>query len=226
MINIYIDESGSMTTTYSEKYPYFVIALILPKDRENVKRVYKRFVSKYYEELKALDSNANKMFKNNKFIELKGSAMDYNMKINFIDYFCRNNLFEIYYIKITNKDIKYRLFKNTARAFNFVLKQALESFLKNKNIPYEEYRLHIDERNERTQSLYSLEDYLNIELTMHKPLAEDIGVRYYNSASNYIIQIADVFSNIYYVNCFTGEFENELKFITEEGYIKKIFLYP
>lgn len=226
MVNIYIDESGSMTTTYCDNYPYFVLALIIPRNKDKVKRVYKRFVSKYYNQLKDLDINSNKMFKDSSFVELKGSLMDHDMKVNFINYFCKNDLLEIYYIKINNKDIRYGLFKNTARAFNFVLKQALEKFLKEGNIPNDEYMLHIDERNEKHGSLHSLADYLNIEFTINQTLTDNIDVKYYDSANNCIIQIADVFSNIFYVNSFTHEFKDELTSIRENGYIKNIFLYP
>ena len=84
--NIYIDESGSMTTDYYKKYPYFVIALVVPKDKEKTKRVFKRYISKNINELKQIDTK-NKMFKGNNFLELKGSALNYQNKINFLDFF-------------------------------------------------------------------------------------------------------------------------------------------
>lgn len=68
-MNIYIDESGSITKKYANKYPYFVIALIHVKDKEKLKRVYKRFVSSRMKRLKELDEG-EKMFKNGEFREL------------------------------------------------------------------------------------------------------------------------------------------------------------
>lgn len=127
MENLYIDESGSMTCEYCDKIPYFVIAIIRVKNKDKLKRVYKRFISKNIERLRELDTT-NKMFTNNTFIELKGSCFDYQMKNKFIEYFCKNNYFEIFYIRIENKRIT-TLYKNTARAFNYVFEKFFENML-------------------------------------------------------------------------------------------------
>lgn len=223
--NIYIDESGSMTTEYAKHYPYFVIAILAPIDKDKAKRVFKRYISKNKNKLKQIDTN-NKMFNGDKFIELKGSAMDEQTKIDFLDFFCRNNLLEIHYIKIDNSKIKYGLYNNTARAFNFVIKEALRKLLNDGILPKDDYYLCIDERNEKTRTRYLLEEYLNMQFTIEEDLVNSVKVEYFDSANNCLVQVADVFSNIFYDNCFNNKLTDKLVQLREKGYIKSIFLYP
>lgn len=75
---LFIDESGSNTNQNVDQFPYFVICLIRIFDKEKLKKVLKRFISKYYNDLKNIDNG--KMFKNNKFYELKGSSLNAEMK--------------------------------------------------------------------------------------------------------------------------------------------------
>ncbi len=225
MTNIYIDESGSMTTKYANHYPYFVIAMILVKDKQRLKTSYKRFVSKNHARLKNTDLK-NKMFKDDKFVELKGSCMTEELKIDFLDFFCRNDLFEVYYIRIKNSEIRYGLYNNTARAFNFVLKNALQHLLETGFLPNDDYYLHVDERNERNESRHDLEGYLNTELNTGHGFSGEFNVKYYDSSSNALVQIADVFSNLYYVYCLNGSLKDKMNEKREQGYIKKRIHFP
>lgn len=225
MKNIYIDESGSMTKEFSKFYPYFIIALIVPKDKDKVKRVYKRFISKYKDDLKQSDEK-DKMFIGDKFLELKGSSMSDNLKINFLDYFCKNELLEVYYIKIDNSKVKNKLYENTARAFNFVIKQAFRYILKEGHLSKDDYYICIDERNEKTKTRFLLEEYLNMQLIIEENLINSVKVEYFDSANNSLIQVADVFSNIFYNSCLNSKFKDKLYLLREQGYIKDIFLFP
>ena len=132
----------------------------------------------------------------------------------------------MYYIKIENKNIRYGLYNNTARAFNFVIKQALRWNLKNSLLPKDDYYLCIDERNEKTKTKFLLEEYLNMQLIIEEDLVDSMKVEYFNSSNNQLKQIADVFSNIFYSNCLNGKYEDKLIELREKGYIKSIFLYP
>ena len=225
MEHLYVDESGSMSYEHSNAFPYFVICTVRVKDGEKLKRIYKRFVSKYFEQLKKLDDG--KMFEGNKFKELKGSSFDYEMKKNFVEYFCRSNIFEVYYIKVLNSKVKPKLYKNTARAFNFLYKLKLRFFLKRKHIPNDEYIIQFDNRNQKNDSKNSLEDYLNAELHLNEELTEEIHVKYFNSENNTLIQIADVFSNIFYSYCFHSEKYNFLiKKMKKSKILKGVFEFP
>ena len=119
MVNFYIDESGSMNNTNTINNPVFVIGIVVPKKPEKLRRVFRRFISSNIDELRELDNakrkkdsegnylERGKMFdENGKFMELKGVCLTRDFKMKFIEYFCKNNLFEVYYVKIDNAKIK------------------------------------------------------------------------------------------------------------------------
>lgn len=225
MEHLYVDESGSMSCEHANAFPYFVICSVRVKDGKKLKRLYKRFVSKYFGELKKLDDG--KMFYGDKFKELKGSCFDYTMKENFVEYFCRSKLFEVYYIKVLNSKVKSKLYKNTARAFNFLYKLKLRFFLKRKNLPNDEYIIQFDNRNQKNDSKSSLEDYLNTELHLNEELTEEIHVEYFDSENNAFIQIVDVFSNIFYSYCFNPKkYSSIIKKAQKSKILKGVFEFP
>ena len=195
-MNIYIDESGSINNHISTN-KYFIISLIHVHDKRRLDRAYKRFVSSNIKRLKELDvektnnktgqvlKSGNKMFVNNKFMELKGSQFDPDMKRKFAAYFSQEHYFDIYYIKIDNTRLTNRFCTNTARVFNYALRLALDYFITNGYLSEEKCNLQIDERNEKTKTKFFLENYLNTEL---QP-SNDFSVTYYDSANNKAIQI-------------------------------------
>ena len=166
MANIYIDESGSINN-HSKYAKDFVIALVVAKNPNALRRAYKRFVSKNLEELRELDSAASlkgksRMFQNNRFKELKGSCFDREMKVRFVDFITRKNYFDLFLIKVDNTLLTDEFCKNTARAFNFIVKIALESFIKMGLLANEDHLLNLDERNERTDTKFFLQEYFLI----------------------------------------------------------------
>ena len=227
MIRMYIDESGSIHPTSEKLNRYFIIGIVIPKDPQRLKKVYKTFIRKNINNLKSLDKD-NKMFnKDGKFIELKGSSMDKEMKLNFIEFFCKNNLFEVRYIIVDNNQLDIKFIKNKARTFNYLLKIFLINSICKKYIEDKELSLQIDERNVKTDSKYSLEDYLNQELLLNDNLIENVQVQYFDSSQNCFIQIADVFSNIMYSNLITkGNYQKELQQLQQDKYILPPFIFP
>lgn len=227
MISMYIDESGSIHPTSQKLNRYFVIGIVIPKDSKKLKRVYKTFIRKNIEELKKLDTERKMFDTNNKFIELKGSSMDKTMKLKFMEFFCQNNLFEVRYIILDNNLLDSRFIKNKARTFNYLLKIFLINSIKKKYIADKEIFLQIDERNVKTDSKYSLEDYLNQELLLNDNLIDNIQVQYFDSSQNYFIQIADVFSNIMYSNLITkGSYHECIEKLQRDKYILPAFIFP
>lgn len=227
MISIFVDESGSMTTEYTEYSPYFLVALVVPQNARTLKTTYKRFVHKHLDELKELDKN-NKMFLNDKFRELKGSEFSPELKRHFIDYFCRDNQLQLYFIVLDNKKIDRHFYKNTARAFNFSIKVALTHLISHKYISdNEDILIQIDERNQRTDAKAVLQEYLNTELSLEEDIFhKDIVVQYFDSCNNHLIQVADVFANLYYSELRTGNYSKEFEMMEKQGYIKKVFVFP
>lgn len=226
-LHIYIDESGSMTNDTSHiKRRFFVIALILVENPEKLKKVYKRFVNKYFKQLKTIDKK-HRVFDGDRFVELKGSAFSPEMKRNFVDYFCRNNHFKILFIQLDNAKASKNLYKNKARAFNYVLKLSLEYLHGKGNLPERTWTLNIDERNIKTEAKDQLQDFLYTELSTGKNIVDEIYVHYYISSNNKIIQVADVFANIYYSNFLSkGSYTNELNYMRKNGYLIDIFKFP
>ena len=227
MIGMYIDESGSIHPTSEKLNRYFIISIVIPKSPEKLKRVYKLFIRKNIDYLRKLDQD-NKMFsEDGKFRELKGNSMDKTLKLDFINFFCRNNLFEVRYIILDNNQLDERFIKNKARTFNYLIKIFLINSFKKGYIKDNELFLQIDERNVKTESKYSLEDYLNQELILNDNLLENVQVKYFDSSQNCFVQIADVFSNIMYSNLITkGNYRKEIEQLQEEKYILPPFIFP
>ena len=226
-MNIYIDESGSMTNKiYNERDKTFIICLLLTEESEKLKKIYSRFISKYFYDLKASDID-NKMFRKNKFVELKGSSLTPELKKNFIQYFCQNNYFQLLYIKIDNSLIKPNLLKDKANAFNYILKSALEHLYNKGKLNDITWDFNIDERNVKTYSKYELRDYLYTEFAIEKEIVNDISVSYFDSSINKLIQLSDVFSNLLYSNIVTnGGYDSEIEYMEKNNYIISVFNFP
>lgn len=125
-----------------------------------------------------------------------------------------------------NDKLSDAICQNKARAFNYVIRLAVGFFFKNKLLLEEDYCMQLDERNERTDAKYFLQNYLNTELALEDGLGCHFDVAYFDSSNNSMIQIADVFSNIMYSNLKTGAYQEELKEMQEDGVIKYIFQFP
>lgn len=222
-MNIYIDESGTINNNLQNDY--FIITLVIPDTPDTLKKSYKRFVSSNINELRRIDTR-QKMFLNDSFHELKGSAFDKPMKQKFVTHFSKKSNFRLFYIQVENSKLNNTFCSNKARVFNYLLKIALTYFVSNNYISSEPHLLQLDERNERTKSRYFLEDYLNTELCITGINQGNFIVSYFDSANNSNIQIADVFSNILYSHLKTDAYSNEFKTLKEKGILKYIFKFP
>lgn len=229
MERLFVDESGTMTAQYCNIHPYFVIAIVRAKDPDKLKRTYKRFVTKNMNRLKAADKN-NAMFINDKFTELKGNCFTPQLKRDFVDFFCRNDYFEVFYIVADNVKVSKKedgkLYNNTARAFNYLLKLALEYYIKKQLLTNKGINIQLDERNERTETKFFLENYLNTELCMEGIIEDECKVTYFDSCNNHIIQIADIFANLMFSQLKTNAYTHEIEKMRNEGYLKPIFKFP
>lgn len=226
-MNIYMDESGSIHPVTKNLNRFFIIGIIIPENEEKLRRVYKIFVRKNLKTLKALDKQNRMFHQNGKFIELKGSCFDRKMKQEFLNFFCQNNLFKVGYIILDNNKLQKKFIVNKARTFNYLLKLFLSNAVKKGYLKDKNLFLQIDERNVRTDSKFSLEDYLNQEMVLNQNLIETVKVCYFDSSQNKLIQIADVFSNILYSNIVThGAYNHALRKLMQEGYLLPRFQFP
>ena len=233
-MNLYIDESGSINNKLNSP---FVIAIINVLDYRKFNTVIKRFITSRFDKLKDLDNDfynkdgklmkrGNRMFKNGKFKELKGSQFDRDMKQDFVEFITKKKYFDLYFIKIDNKLLTDKICENTARAFNYTLKLALSYFISQKYIDDEDCLIQLDERNERTDARFFLENYLNTELCLNGVTENHFTVRYLDSSVNPFIQIAYVFANIYYSQLNTHGYDNEMYKLKERNILKAVFSFP
>ena len=215
-----------MTTEHCNSHPYFVISIVRALDKDKVKRVIKRFVSKHIEELKECDDEG-KMFKDGKFLELKGSAMSWKLKKEFATYLAKQKLFEVFYIVIDNSKIKRNLYKNVSRAFNYVVKLALGYFINHKYLPLgSEFYIQIDERNDRPEAKLHLQEFLNTTLQIEDEISGEIKVEYFDSCNNCIIQLSDFFANLMYSQLQTDNYKEVIDLLANNDIIKTIFKFP
>jgi len=237
IMNIYIDESGSINNRIAH-VPYFIVAMVHVIEKDKLSKAYKRFVSSNYDRLLELDKDrmdvktgkilrpGGKMFDRNGFKELKGMSFDREMKLKFSDFFSKGHYFDIYYIVVENARLTDSFCENTARAFNYMIRLAIGYFIKNGLLPNEDCCLQLDERNEKTETKYFLENYLNTELMLGGISAGKFIVNYFDSKDNKFIQIADVFSNLYYSQLQTGKYKEVFDDLSRKGMLKFIFRFP
>lgn len=223
MDKLYVDESGSMTIHYTNDWPYFVICAVKAKDPVKLRKSYKRFVTKNMEALKA--ANKGKMFKGEKFLELKGNEFTPQLKRDFVNHFCQKDNFELFYIVIDNKKIDAKFYENKARSFNYILKLALICWINKGLLSKDGLHLQLDERNEKTETKYFLQNYLNTELRLLDITTSDTTVEYFDSCNNHIIQIADVFANIKYSDLLTNNYSDCIEQLSNT-HLKHQFVFP
>lgn len=227
MKNIYIDESGSITKQVEkDTHSFFIISLIVVNNDKVLNRNLKHFIRSNMKVLKKVDTE-NKMFIENKFVELKGAAFNAPLKRKFVEKIIEESPFELYYIKLLNKQVDENFIEYKARTFNYLLKIFFEHNLRNKNFKDEEYFLQIDERNIKTQAKFLLPEYLNTELILNDNLlSKSLNVRYFDSSNNKFIQVADVFSNLFYSECLTNAYTDLFTSLKKKKILKEIFIFP
>ena len=223
---LYIDESGSLTSEFAFIHPNFVMCVVRVKDITNLRKLLKRFIYENYQEIKEIDEN-NKIFNHGGFVEIKGSSLNSKLKKRLAHFLCNGNILEIYYIHVFNEEVKQHFYDDPTLIYNYVLYLMLNKNLENKNLPYDDYLIDVDDRNLKHISVNSLEDYLNIELKLKKRLIRSINIEYYDSKDNLMVQVSDFFSNLYFSYLKNHDLYNDLiTNLKEKGYIKDIFYYP
>ena len=223
---LYIDESGSLTSEFAFVHPNFVMSVVRVKDITNLRKLVKRFIYENYQEIKSTDEN-NKIFKGGEFLEIKGSSLTPKLKEKLANYLCKGNILEIYYIHVLNEEVKHHFYDDPSLIYNYVLYLTLEKNLENKNLPYDDYLIEVDDRNLKHISINSLEDYLTIELKIKKRLIRSINIEYYDSKDNLMVQVSDFFSNLYFSYLKNkSNYESLINKLKKDNYIKDIYYYP
>ena len=196
IVDIFIDESGTVCHTPDDKCFYIISFLFVKRDISKVKTVFKKeklkLAAKYPKLGRLLTENS----------EIKGKDVSENKKSDVYKSLCEKcpGLFEIGIIVIDLKNCSTRFIENTARMFNYLVKLFLIQKFCTSSSLYEgsaaSLHLVIDERNVATESRRTLEDYLNTELCVGTNLfAGDITVEYSDSKNFHLLQLSDFLTN-------------------------------
>jgi len=187
-IYVYLDESGSIHT--NSKTRYFAVGGYFTFESDKIK-------------IKARYKKENLKLKRAKNIELEQEIKSYDMseeekikifnKIQDIDTFhgC---------VKVFDKKAMRKEIVDSNIFFNYAIKVLMFDCvipeLELQNIDEEiEFIVSIDNRNIRVGELNNLETYLKTEFCLYN---YDFNINYYDSKTNYSIQLADLIVNTFY----------------------------
>ncbi|MFR9241847.1 MAG: DUF3800 domain-containing protein [Clostridium baratii] len=198
-ITVFVDESGSVPKKACKGNNFFIITLLFVEDIniDHLKKIFKRSRLKI---AKKKDELMNELKKSK---EIKGSMVSEKNKFiiyNEIIEKCSEK-FELAVIVFDCSKATDGFKANSSRAFNYLIKTYLNSHFRNcsKYKEVNSVKFIIDERNVATGSKYTLKEYLNTELNLMEPFAnEDIDVHYYDSKKYLLLQMADFISNTFY----------------------------
>lgn len=187
-IYVYIDESGSIHK--NSKTKYFAVGgyIVSSSDKNKVISTYKRI---------------NKKIKDNKKIPLEVEIKSYDMteqeKINIFNQIQKINTFhgcvKIFEKKSMSKEIiESNIFFNYAvkLLFGDCIVPFLNQYCSSNKV---EFIVSVDNRNVRVGHLNNLETYLKTEYCLYNV---DFKITYYDSATNFGIQLADLIVNTFY----------------------------
>ena len=93
-------------------------------------------------------------------------------------------------------------------------------------LPNEDCRINLDNRNLKTGSRMQLDEYINTELAGESNYQGTMVTEYFDSKDNHLIQVADVFSNIFYASLFNEELKKDIEELKSLGRIRYIFEFP
>ena len=227
---IFVDESGSITKD-SKGDKYFVICLIITKDKKKLERAFRNeniALAKRYPSL-------GKMLKENK--EIKGSDITEPRKSILYENMIKkyHDLFEIGIIILDNENSTTQLSLVKARCFNFLIQEYMGNYFRHhckffdrmtslcQNINFT-----IDERNVKTNAKHRLDGYLTEHLNAFDPICTDsINVAYTDSKNALLVQFADYIANTFYRNMKRIKESNKnVKMLQENLCDNRVFVFP
>ena len=183
---IYIDESGSIHK--NSKTRYFAVGGYFVENRDRLK-----VTSKYKEINKSIKQNRNIDFKT----EIKSYDMEEKEKIEIFNEIQDIDSF-VGCVKVFDKQEMRKDITDSNIFFNFAVKILFQDCImpiigdSEENI---EFILCVDNRNIGVGELKSLENYLKVEYIFKN---YDFKVTYYDSATNFGVQLADLVVNTFY----------------------------
>ena len=212
-VYIYIDESGSIHK--NSKAPFFAVGgyLVSEKERLKVLSLYRKI---------------NLMMKRKRNIlltyEIKAINMEEREKIALLEPI--QKLKSFYGIaKVFDKKLMKKEIYESNIFFNYAIKLLFNDIIIPKYQRYKkiDFIISIDNRNIRVGELNNLENYLKTEYCFYN---YDFKITYYDSKTNFGIQLADLIVNTFY-NYFKDDklIKNLLIKLKHKKYIVSMFPY-
>lgn len=178
-MDFYFDESGNL----GKDGDYFVFSVFATKNPKRFKNLVKKYRKKWGKSIPLK--------------ELKGAKTSPFQKISLFNDFNKKKDFIVGYIVCRKDKINPHLLKDKNIMYNYLL-----SWLVQRSVKYalnqKRITLHIDEHDIKVSSKNSFEDYIKINAYTKWNYEGEIEVKYWDSARNNLIQIADIISNTVY----------------------------
>lgn len=189
-MKLYIDESGTVTHSKGIKNRFFIICFVQTTTPEKLIREFRKAKKTFIK----THPECNLDIKN----EIKGSSMPFGMKKMIFERILKNTDVSFHYKIIDNWNLEKHLLNKPSIAFNYFIGITVEKIKVHINDIENDLFLLIDERNQSVESLNSLQDYLTIKYHIEKNYYDNITVKYKDSKSKDLIQLADIFANTLY----------------------------
>lgn len=199
IVNVYVDESGSITKTNVSNNRYFVIAMLFTENPEKIRKLFKKKISQLMKHDKKYETTI--MLKK----EIKGSDISETTKRTVYEHILRNAAeeLELGIIVLDNYYIDDRFINNHAKTINYMIQVYLNDyFRKYSKFMSGKGRIEfiIDEQNIATGEKYGLKEYLNQQLTLDNAICDMFNVKYTDSKNEKLVQLADFIANTFYRN--------------------------
>ncbi|MGX7106139.1 DUF3800 domain-containing protein [Globicatella sanguinis] len=202
-MKLYIDESGSITTSNAKRNRYFIMSFVHTNEPYKVIREFRRAKIEFLKIHSDIQLDIKK--------EIKGSEMTFGMKKHIFEHLKSKTDVSFHFMVIDNQNLKTNLREKPSISFNYFISLAVKKIRNNVRDNDRDLFLLIDERNQSVGSLNSLSEYLQIELSIKTNHYDKIKVNYKDSKTKDLIQIADIFSNTIYRVCQSELFSREDK---------------
>ena len=198
-IYVFVDESGSITKVDIDNHRYFVLAMVFTNDPVAIRRLYKKKISQM---MRKNDTYKDMVISSK---EIKGSDISETTKKAVYDHIFNHGegKIEIGLIVLDNEYANDKFIENHPRAINYMIQLYLDCYYrKHSQFMSGSGQMHfiIDEQNIATNAKYTLEGYLNQQLSLMNPICNQFSVKYVDSKEEKLVQLADFIANSFYRN--------------------------
>ncbi|MDK6233836.1 DUF3800 domain-containing protein [Aerococcus sanguinicola] len=191
-MQLFVDESGSINRKKNPDGRYFVMAFVQTDRPDHVAEIFRRNKQSY------LDKSQSKKTADE---EIKGSNMPDGMKAQIFKALRDETDAVFHYLVIDNFQVYPNLLRKPSLTFNYFVGLAIKEIAGHRQNEKENLQMMIDNRNQALRSLNSLEEYLQIIMTIEKRWLHDVHVEYKDSQDENMIQVADIFANTVFRVC-------------------------